>query len=616
MTTLKQLSLALLLTLVATAPLSADDNPKEPTMENLLGVVHHAEKVDTPRITRLPDGRLLVAYRVLSEKPIRTYVAESTDGGKSWTTVCNLGGNYYGPSMFLHRKALYMFLRGTLPDGDGGFLLFKSTDDGRTWTHTVLIPTKNRKHMRTCGNGAVLVHEGNIIVGASDWGGSGKRFPQPGRIGAGWCPEDADPMKADNWTWTEPLEMPDPNAAPHDKGGWLEAMPVIAPDGTLRLLVRVDSDRGELGAIARVDMDKRTIVFEDRFPAKPGQTGFLRIPGGGCGMFFIRWDPVSTRYLMVSNPRTGGATKLWGIYRIRNCMALFESKDLYTWRWVGAVVRDDQYANWKTSSQKTGFQQPSFVIDGDDLLAVSRTAWGKTKNWHDANYITVHKLAGFRKLIGSTGPVTHFTFDQPKRPSLDTSGQNNHATTVGQVAIDDAGVRGRCAALGKDGYLNLRHRTAMVLHGSSVVTVTCWINNTTPGGTVLDLPIDRTKSGIGIHLMPDGSLRCGGRSRPEDPFGAIRYPFGTTGTWRHLVARFDYEAAEVRVWLDGKPVEGTGKVHFGSKVFTRGLPSLMTVMGTCHNAKRPYTGKLDDVRIYTRKLTDKEIAELSAKPDH
>mgnify|MGYP003399695357 CR=1 FL=1 len=43
--------------------------------------------------------------------------------------------------------------------------------------------------------------------------------------------------------------------------------------------------------------------------------------------------------------------------------------------------------------------QPRFIFDGDDILYVSRTSWGKLYNQHNANMATFHRLKDFRNLV-------------------------------------------------------------------------------------------------------------------------------------------------------------------------------------------------------------------------
>jgi len=44
------------------------------------------------------------------------------------------------------------------------------------------------------------------------------------------------------------------------------------------------------------------------------------------------------------------------------------------------------------------WQYVDWVFDGDDLVAASRTAYGDSHNFHDANYLTFHRVRHFRTL--------------------------------------------------------------------------------------------------------------------------------------------------------------------------------------------------------------------------
>jgi hypothetical protein len=53
-------------------------------------------------------------------------------------------------------------------------------------------------------------------------------------------------------------------------------------------------------------------------------------------------------------------------------------------------------------SKTHAFQYPDYVIEGDDLLVASRTAYdddvGGAHTAHDANYLTFHRFPRFRQL--------------------------------------------------------------------------------------------------------------------------------------------------------------------------------------------------------------------------
>ena len=52
-------------------------------------------------------------------------------------------------------------------------------------------------------------------------------------------------------------------------------------------------------------------------------------------------------------------------------------------------------------SAKHGFQYVDWLFDGADIIAACRTAFdddeGGAHNFHDANYLTFHRIANFRE---------------------------------------------------------------------------------------------------------------------------------------------------------------------------------------------------------------------------
>jgi hypothetical protein len=80
---------------------------------------------------------------------------------------------------------------------------------------------------------------------------------------------------------------------------------------------------------------------------------------------------------------------------IRNTVALLHSKDLTRWE-IRCVLLSH------ADVRKHGFQYLDWQFDGDDLIAVCRTAWedatGGARNNHDANFLTFHRWSNFRRL--------------------------------------------------------------------------------------------------------------------------------------------------------------------------------------------------------------------------
>ena len=77
-------------------------------------------------------------------------------------------------------------------------------------------------------------------------------------------------------------------------------------------------------------------------------------------------------------------------------IVLISSADLRTWREHGTILR------WRegeklTRQDRFAFQYLDWQFDGNDLIAVSRTAWN-AQSFHNANHLTFHRVKTFREL--------------------------------------------------------------------------------------------------------------------------------------------------------------------------------------------------------------------------
>ena len=200
------------------------------------------------------------------------------------------------------------------------------------------------------------------------------------------APVDANLMDAANWTTTNRLGR-NPDWLGGKFGGWLEGNAVVTKKGELVNILRVDyRPEGGKAALIEIRSDGREAVFHP-------ESGFLDFPGG-CKKFTIRFDPVSKFYWSLTNyvpARHGGHNA----ERTRNTLALIRSHDLRRWA-VRAIVL------YHPDRERHGFQYADWQFDGSDLIAVSRTAFddglGGARNQHDANYMTFHRVVGFRTL--------------------------------------------------------------------------------------------------------------------------------------------------------------------------------------------------------------------------
>jgi len=139
---------------------------------------------------------------------------------------------------------------------------------------------------------------------------------------------------------------------------------------------------GDLGQPARTSTRAAivTVGKDGRLSHDPARD-IVAFPGGG-GKFTIRYDPETARYWSLSNVQTDPAA-------YRSIVALVSSADLRTWRTESIVLRGDD-------PSRQAWQYLDWQFDGDDLVAVSRTADDSAHAPHDANLFTFHRIADFR----------------------------------------------------------------------------------------------------------------------------------------------------------------------------------------------------------------------------
>ncbi|MFA5191767.1 MAG: hypothetical protein WC740_13640, partial [Verrucomicrobiia bacterium] len=353
--------------------------------------------IGSPCIAILPNGDYVVSHDHFGPKSTEhtralTAIFRSADRGRTWRKVSEVQGAFW-PSLFVHRGALYLLG----PDRHyGNILIRRSTDGGSTWTTpasstTGVLSDKGEYH---CAPTPVIEHAGRL------WRGFEWRHP-PIAWGINYratmlsAPVDADLLNAASWTLAEPLPS-DRSWNGRDMGAWLEGNAVVTPAGELVDILRVQTKSpDEKAAIVRVSADGKKLSFD---PA----TGFVDFPGG-AKKFSIRFDSRSKLYWSLASiilerhraDNPGG---------VRNTLALTCSPDLIHWTVRCILLHHPEV-------KKHGFQYVDWLFDGDDIIAANRTAYddgqGGAHNFHDANYLTFHRITNFRKkTMADSVPIT------------------------------------------------------------------------------------------------------------------------------------------------------------------------------------------------------------------
>ena len=226
------------------------------------------------------------------------------------------------------------------------------------------------------------------------------------------APLDADLLVAANWTMSNKLPF-DPSWIPAEwrsqnatAPGWREGNVVVAPDGELWNILTFEAGAviDEKSPRLQITEDGKTLSFDP-------DTGYIDFPGAKA-KFTIRRDPHSGKYLSLVNNladkdllRQMAGDLASQRYRSRhpmrqrNVLSLTVSDDLWSWRIVKTLMRDDTGLVPEASIMFTGFQYVDWQFDGDDLIYVVRTAYRGARNFHDSNQIIFRVLEKFRDYL-------------------------------------------------------------------------------------------------------------------------------------------------------------------------------------------------------------------------
>jgi hypothetical protein len=331
----------------------------------------------SPSLLKLGGGKLLASMDVFEGGLPQnlTLIYKSNDNGGTWEHQTELFPCFWG-KLFLHKGAVYMLAMST---EYGDILIGRSTDGGKNFCMPTVIARGSCLHKASGWHKApmpVINHKNRLwtAVDYGSWtvGGHASAFLS--------IDEDDDPLDAKKWSVTEPL--------PYD-GGWngavsgksagcLEGNAVVSPDGELFNILRYQTN----GCVP--PYGKAVILKCDAGePEKPLE--FYRIIDfeGNLSKFDIIYDKISRKYIsLITGTRE---------HPYRNVLSLATSDDLISWRTVCPLLDYSRF-----DPQKTGFQYISFVIGGENILYLSRTAFNGARNFHDANFSTFHTIENFR----------------------------------------------------------------------------------------------------------------------------------------------------------------------------------------------------------------------------
>lgn len=347
--------------------------------------------VGAPSITIMPNGDYLVSHNFSSIKEgdkgdvHKTAVFKSDDHGKTWKILSEIDNQRWS-TLFNHNNNLYLI---GVSKAYGNMIIRKSTDGGVTWSNP---EDKNSgliaEGQYHCAPVPVVEYNGKF------WRAFEHRIDENGMHREAFvvsAPIEANLLNASNWTFSNMVKFED--EWHKDINDWIEGNVVIDPNGKIVDIIRVNtrnkSGAHSIAAMIEISDDGKAASFD---PEK----GFIQFPGGTT-KFTIRYDSVSGKYWSLTNwiqPKNMNDFCYSNSSKIRNTLALISSDDLATWTIERIVLHHPDIT-------KHAFQYVDWVVEGNDIIAVSRTSYddglGGAYNYHDANFITFHRIIDFRK---------------------------------------------------------------------------------------------------------------------------------------------------------------------------------------------------------------------------
>jgi hypothetical protein len=338
--------------------------------------------IGSPSIVKAVNGDYVATHDLFGPGSSSTVSAEtkvfvSHDQGATWVQTATFHEQFWS-NLFFSKDRLY--LMGT--NAEYGRIVIRTSDDnGRSWGDAHYLTEETGYHTAPV---PMAIRNGRIYRAfeyhpVGPWG-SFQAFVM-------WASVGSDLTKSSSWSSSNRLSFP-----LSDEGNtWLEGNAIVAPDGSIMDVLRVNNQ--EHAAILRLT---GTNLKLDRFVEFPG----------GAKKFTIRFDPISKLYWALMNPALPGeALSVSSPGSVRNTLALASSPDLTQWTPRLIVLHNPDAA-------LHGFQYVDWQFDGADIILASRTAFddaeGGAHSYHDANFLTFHRISKFRKLGAIKLDGSHF----------------------------------------------------------------------------------------------------------------------------------------------------------------------------------------------------------------
>ncbi len=361
---------------------------------------------DAPSLERTADGTLLCAVPWLVRPDNRAVLQfhHSDDSGRSWNRLPAESAFHCG-RLIPQGDTLYFL--GAGPTRGDGVQIIRSDDMGRSWSDPVELFEGGHYN----AGGAYVVRDGTLYwcFGAvNDEGAFNGKGSRTVAIAADFSRDLTDP---DAWRRSEYLRYPGtpdslrrglndrPGEPYHDH--WLEGN-VVQVQGRLRVCWRTRIDGYATAGISAIcdledDGERLSYRFAQFHPWPGAQNQFNIVRDEREGLFWMTANlPTRSQDTRLAERLATDDSFSGTPGNERRILALLCSFDALNWLPVGYVIV------WPLLRQASNYA--GLMIDGDDLLVVSRTA-RDAPNQHDNDLVTFHRVEQFRALAELLKPT-------------------------------------------------------------------------------------------------------------------------------------------------------------------------------------------------------------------
>ena len=355
--------------------------------------------VGDPCILKASTGRYFVSHSYFgasgaNDKDSFIYYSDENPNENNWT-LAKTFNNFIWGTLFEYSNDLY-FLGCTNYPLNAEVVISKSTDNGANWSNlvTVLDVPVDYGGWHTAPINPIF-KDGFLV----------KTFEIRDEVLNRHKFNNAVLVFADLTDLTNPLNWSYSNIVPFNDAAMEAAgiQDINTPDETHGFLEGniIEKSDGDLISLFRLEQapnSNNSIYLDVSWnSASPADStlnttfNFVDMDGGNV-KFQVLWDPVSSKHWTISN-----TNKYKSFNDVRIEAFLLSSDDnCVTWKTYGKKIGFEVTESWESEVEDLGVQYSHLIIDGNDLLIVTRTATQNANNYHDADLFTISKVNDFR----------------------------------------------------------------------------------------------------------------------------------------------------------------------------------------------------------------------------